>query len=74
MTRIIKIFELKSCLKMKEKHRTSAIIRNELLQKTLRLFSLINAILMSVQMSSELQFSQFIKLNCLYNRYRIVAA
>ena len=31
VTQIIKIFELKSCLKIKEKHRISAIMKNELL-------------------------------------------
>ena len=73
VTHLIKIFELKSCLKLEKEHRVLAIINDAIFQKILSLSSLINAKFLIIEILSKFQLLQFIRLNCLHERHRIVA-
>jgi len=74
VTRLIKIFELESCLRLEKKYRVSAIINNTIFQKTLISLSLTNTKLLIIEISSKFQLLQFTRLNCLHKKYCIIAA
>ena len=74
VARLIKVFELESCLRLKKEHRISAIINETALQKALSTSTLTNANLLISQVSLKLQLSQSTRLNCLHEKHRIVAA